>query len=199
MMRTAKENYEIRNNIGQAGEMEEEEKWEMAESLFANPEAVPEIIGREEREEEETEEFTHVTSEEAAEAILDSGFSLDTTDSQGGSQLGVGIYLSQAPDYWAGLLNLHSYLRVTVRMDRIVTDVNEVEGFGAWLEAEGWMKDGGPTEKANEFIAKFQLPEEAVGRLQVEWLAEIGYDGLWDREFNNLVIWNLDAIKSVRR
>jgi hypothetical protein len=192
MMRTAKENYEIRNNIGQAGEMEEEEKREMAESLFANPEAVPEMR-------EETKEFTHVTSEEAAEAILDSGFSLDTTDSQGGSQLGVGIYLSQAPDYWAGLLNLHSYLKVTVRMDRIVTDVNEAEGFGAWLEAGGWMKDGGPTEKANEFIAKFQLLEEAVGRLQAEWMEELGYDGLWDREFNNLVIWNLDAIKSVRR
>jgi hypothetical protein len=144
-------------------------------------------------------EFVHVTTEKAAKAILKSGFSLEFCDSQGGSQLGRGIYLSQSPDYWAQRLNLHNWIVVDVAMEKICEDINSIEGFGDWLKANGWMKDGKPTQKAEEFIAQFVVPEEAVGRLQAEWLEELGYAGLWDKAFNNLVIWDLDAIREIRK
>ncbi|RKY07988.1 MAG: hypothetical protein DRP56_04820 [Planctomycetota bacterium] len=142
--------------------------------------------------------FYHVTTEEAIKEIQKNGFNLELSGTQGGEQLGKGLYLSQQPSFWAHRLGVTETLAVEVEMENICQNPTEREGFGDWLQSNGWTDNNGPTEKGAQFVSKYRNPDDAIWTLTCEWLKSEGFSGMWDKAFNNLVIWNLEVVKIIQ-
>jgi hypothetical protein len=148
-----------------------------------------------------TKKFYHITTEESAKSIRANGFSASQAGSKGGTQMGQGVYLSQNPEYWEGQIfghyGIQPVVQVTVEMDDIAVNPTEIAGFGEWLEANGWVADGQPTAKADEFVSQFAHEDDAIWQMTTNWLKDLGYKGMWQQQSYNLVVWDLSAIKEI--
>jgi hypothetical protein len=155
-----------------------------------------------EDEAEEAEAFYHVTDAESAQAILENGFSLDRAGEMGGSQLGDAIYLSRHPLTWMSEIpQADTIIEVAVSAKIFDMAEEKPEGgpsFSEWLIDNGWATEEGPTKKQLEHFDKFKYYDDALNHLTAWWVRDSGYDGMWDKIGNNLVIWNLDTIRATQ-
>ena len=147
--------------------------------------------------------FQHVTKSEYADNIRSTGFSLDAAGSHGGAQMGRAVYLSQNPDLWLHKLADQSdmeVLDVEVDMACVLDDLREfpVGDFDAWAVKNGYLDQDGPTAKFQAKVAEVGgWFDDALWHVKAEYLQAQGFDGMWDRKFCNLVIWNLEVLKVI--
>jgi hypothetical protein len=128
-------------------------------------------------------------------------FDFSKIGSCGGIQCGEGIYFSSSlaqNEYWMDRLNTQISYEVEIEAKLL-----DGETFGAispqfmeWLDASGLRDAEGYLKES--ILNQFASPDDALSVLKSRYYKECtDYDGMNDGW--NIVIWNAEAIKGVRR